>query len=69
MVLCNANSRHVVYENGNPIETQTIILQGLFHPKYLGAATSSGNILASVEESATLAYLREDQDTKDVPRN
>ena len=45
-VLCNANGGHVVYKDGNPTETQTIILQGLFHPKYLGAIASSGNILS-----------------------
>src|SRR6185312_2656969 len=37
---------HVVYKDGNPTETQAIILQGLFHPKYLGASASSGNILS-----------------------
>ena len=45
-VLCNSNSGHVVYKNGNPIITQSIILQGLFHPKDLGATASSGNILS-----------------------
>ena len=45
-VLCNANSGHVVYKDGNPIITQSIILQGLFHPKDLGAAASGGNILS-----------------------
>ena len=43
-VLCNANGRHVVYKDGNPTKTQSIILQGLFHPKNLRAAASSGNI-------------------------
>ena len=65
-VLCNANGRHVVYKDGNPTKTQPKILQGLFHPKNLRAAASSG--LASVEESATLACLREDHETNDVPR-
>src|SRR6185312_4127352 len=46
MVLCNANSRHVVYKDRNPIKTQSIILQGLFHPKDLGATASSGYILS-----------------------
>src|SRR6185312_11708484 len=46
MVLCNANSGHVLYKDGNPIKTQSIILKGLFHPKYLGATASSGNILS-----------------------
>ena len=67
-VLCNANGRHVVYKDGNPTKTQPIILQSLFHPKDLRAAASSGNVFASVEESATLACLREDHETKDVPR-
>ena len=43
-VLCNANGRHVVYKDGNPTKTQPIILQGLFHPKNLRAAASSGNV-------------------------
>ena len=27
-VLCNANGGHVVYKDGNPTKTQSIILQG-----------------------------------------
>ena len=46
MILCNANRGHVVYKDGNPIITQFIILQGLFHPKDPGAIASSGNILS-----------------------
>ena len=46
MVLCNANGRHVVHKDGNPTKTQSIILQGLLHPKDLGAAASSGNVLS-----------------------
>ena len=65
-VLCNANGRHVVYKDGNPTKTQPIILQGLFHPKNLRAAAATYS--ASVEESTTLAYLREDHETSDVPR-
>ena len=57
MVLCNANSGHVVYKDGNPTETQTIILQGLFHPKYLGAAASSGNILSFCERKRYASLL------------
>ena len=68
-VLCNANGRHVVYKDGNPTKSQSIILQGLFHPKYLGATASSGNILNFCGRKRYASYLREDQDTKDVPRN
>ena len=39
-VLCNANSGHVVYKDGNHTKTQSIILHGLFHPKYLGVAAT-----------------------------
>ena len=64
-VLCNANRRHIVYKDGNPTKAQPIILQSLFHPKNLRAAAMYS---ASVEESATLACLRDDHKTSDVPR-
>ena len=67
-VLCNANGRHIVHKDRNPTKTQPIILQGLFHPKNLRAAASSGNVFGFCEESATLACLREDHETSDVPR-
>jgi hypothetical protein len=69
LVLCNAYGTGAVTLKWDMGILLTKNTHGVCDPKELRATTSCGNIICLGSDGATLDCLREDQDTKEDPKN